>query len=124
METQLWALGILLLSTVVGAGGPILLKQASNRLNREAFASITKFFGATAFNFKLVFGIGLYAVGLILYIIALAGADLSVLYPLVSLAYIWVCILSVIVLKEKMTALKWSGVLLIVAGAVLVGLGS
>jgi uncharacterized membrane protein len=37
--------------------------------------------------------------------------------------YIWISILSVKYLKEKMNAFKWAGIGLIVVGAFLIGLG-
>jgi len=59
-----------------------------------------------------------------IFIPALRGGDLSVLYPFVSLSYIWVMLLSIKMLGEKMTKLKWLGILLIISGVSLIGLGS
>lgn len=124
MATELWAIGLVILATMVGAGGPILLKKASSRLERAAFTNISTFISATAGNIPLVIGILIYALSFVIYTIALQGADLSVLYPLVSLSYVWVSLLSIRFLHERMNSIKWVGVVLIVSGAVLVGLGS
>jgi drug/metabolite transporter (DMT)-like permease len=124
MATQLWAIGFVVAATFIGAFGPIFLKKATCKLNREALASVFGLLRATLGNVNLVLGIGLYALGLILYLFGLRGADLSVLYPLNSLSYVWVSTFSVVMLREKMTFQKWSGVALIIIGALLVGLGS
>jgi len=116
MATQLWAIGLVVLGTLVGAFGPILLKKASaKRLSKLS---------ALATNYPLFGGVALYALGTLLFIPALKGGDLSVLYPFVALAYIWVSLLSVKFLGEKMNKFKWLGILLIIIGVSLIGIGS
>ena len=116
MATQLWAIGLVILATFVGAFGPILLKKASaKRLSKLS---------SLATNYHLFGGVALYAIGTLLFIPALKGGDLSVLYPFVSLAYIWVSLLSVKFLGEKMNKLKWLGITLIIIGVSFIGFGS
>lgn len=116
MATQLWAIALVVLATLVGAFGPILLKKASaKRLSKIR---------SLATNHHLFGGVALYAIGTILFIPALKGGDLSVLYPFVALAYIWVSLLSVKFLGEKMNKLKWMGIALIIIGVTFIGIGS
>ena len=115
METQLWAMCLVIFATLVGSIGPILLKKASGQLSLNFFSIIKNKF--------LIFGILAYAAGTILFIPALKGGELSVLYPIISLSYVWVSLLSVKLLKEKMSSLKWIGVGLIILGVSLIGLG-
>jgi len=116
MATQLWSIVLVILATLVGAFGPILLKKASaKRLSK--ISSLTT-------NYPLFGGVTLYAIGTILFIPALKGGDLSVLYPFVALTYIWVSLLSVKFLGEKMNKFKWSGIALIIIGVSLIGIGS
>lgn len=116
MVTQLWAIGLVVLATLIGAFGPILLKKASaKRLSKVK---------ALATNYHLFGGVSLYAIGTMLFIPALKGGDLSVLYPLVALTYIWVSLLSVKFLGERMNKLKWAGILLIIIGVSFIGAGS
>ena len=116
MATQLWAIGIVILATIIGAFGPILLKKAS----AKKLSSIS----SLATNYHLFGGVALYAIGTILFIPALKGGDLSVLYPFVALVYIWVSLLSVKFLGEKMNKFKWIGIALIIMGVTFIGLGS
>ena len=116
MATQLWAIGLVILATLVGALGPILLKKASSK----KLSSIKFIFT----NYNLLGGVALYAVGTLLFIPSLKGGDLSVLYPFVSLSYIWVSLLSVKFLGEKMNAIKWFGIGLIIIGVSFIGFGS
>ena len=116
MKTQLWSIGLVILATIVGAFGPILLKKASSKKLSRIGSLIT--------NYHLFGGVALYALGTLLFIPALKGGELSVLYPFVSLSYIWVSLLSVKFLGEKMNKFKWLGIALIIAGVTSIGLGS
>ncbi len=116
MATQAWAIGLVILATLVGAFGPILLKKASSK----KLSKISEL----ATNYSLFGGVALYALGTLLFIPALKGGDLSVLYPFVALSYVWVSLLSVKFLGEKMNKLKWIGIALIIIGVSFIGLGS
>lgn len=116
MATQLWAIGLVIFASLVGAFGPILLKKASAK-KLSSLTSLRK-------NYPLFFGVSLYALGTMLFIPALKGGDLSILYPFVSLTYIWVALLSVRFLGEKMNNHKWIGIVLIILGVTFIGLGS
>ena len=116
MATQLWAIALVVSATFVGAFGPILLKKASEK----KLSSISSLMS----NYNLFGGMSLYALGTLLFIPALKGGDLSVLYPFVALSYIWVSLLSVKFLGEKMGKWKWCGILLIILGVTFIGIGS
>ena len=116
MPAELWAIGLVLLASLVGAFGPILLKKGSSG-KLSSISSLMK-------NYHLLGGVGLYAIGTILFIPALRGGDLSILYPFVALTYVWVSLLSVKFLGEKMNMVKWIGIALIIAGVTFIGIGS
>ncbi|MBI2541853.1 EamA family transporter [Candidatus Woesearchaeota archaeon] len=116
MAVQLWAVALVVLASLVGAFGPILLKKASARRLSKLSSLAT--------NYHLFGGVALYAAGTLLFIPALKGGDLSVLYPFVSLSYIWVSLLSVRFLGEKMNKLKWLGIAMIILGVSFIGIGS
>ena len=116
MATQLWAIGVVMLASVVGAFGPILLKKASAELKLNIKSIIT--------NTNLIGGVSLYGLATIMFIPALKGGDLSVLYPFVATVYVWVTLLSVKFLKEEMNKYKWIGIVLIIIGVTFIGLGS
>lgn len=116
MATAMSSVALVILATVVGAFGPILLKKASaHKLSRVS---------ALLNNYPLMGGVALYGVGTILFILALRNGELSVLYPLVALTYVWVSFLSIRFLGEKMNLYKWLGVALIILGVSFIGLGS
>ena len=116
MATELWALGLVIMGTLVGAFGPILLKKASAK-KLSKISSLIK-------NYHLMGGVSLYAIGTVLFIPALRGGDLSILYPFVALTYIWVSLLSGKLLGEKMNTVKWAGIVMIIIGVSFIGIGS
>ncbi len=116
MATTTLSFFLVLLATLVGAFGPILLKKASGKKLSQFKALIT--------NYHLFGGVLLYALGTLLFIFALRGGELSVLYPFVSLNYVWVCILSMKFLGERMNWQKWGGVGMIILGVSFIGFGS
>ena len=73
-------------------------------------------------NYPLWTGLSLYAVSTLLMVLALRDGELSLLYPVISLTYIWVMFLSVLVLHEPLTIWKAAGVSLICLGVGLLGM--
>jgi uncharacterized membrane protein len=116
MMAELWAIGLVVLATIVGSFGPLFLKRGSGKI-RFSFIGMMR-------NRSLFLGFFLYGVATILFIPALRGGDLSVLYPITSLSYVWVSLLSMVFLGEKMNRLKWGGVAFIVLGVSIIGFGS
>jgi drug/metabolite transporter (DMT)-like permease len=74
-------------------------------------------------NYPLWIGLACYAVFTLLITLALRDGELSLLYPVISLTYIWVVFIGVLILHEPMTAAKLAGVALICGGVALLGTG-
>ncbi|MFQ6866625.1 EamA family transporter [Blautia sp.] len=73
--------------------------------------------------FVLVAGFGFYGIGALVMIIAYKFGKLSVLQPMLSLNYVLSIILAAIVLDEEITLLKCIGVLVIIAGVIMIAGG-
>jgi uncharacterized membrane protein len=115
MKTQLWAILLVFIGTIIGSFGSLFFKLGAKDLNFNIKQQLK--------NYKLMLGFVFYGVSSIFYISALKGGELSVIYPLVSLAYIWIIFISIKILKEKMNLLKWLGIAGIALGVVFIGLG-
>jgi drug/metabolite transporter (DMT)-like permease len=57
-------------------------------------------------------------------VLGIRGGDLSVLYPMVSLGYIWTLLWSRLFFHETFTRQKILGLTLVLLGVIFVGLGS
>lgn len=114
--TELWAIPVVVGATVLGALGSLLFKMGSEAMSLDIKRLVR--------NYHLMGGFLLYGISALFFIFALKGGELSVLYPFVSTSYIWVCLLSVKFLHEKMNRYKWIGIVLIMLGVSVIGLGS
>ncbi len=72
------------------------------------------------FNWNFIVGGVIYAASALLNIYVLKFLDYSIVYPLTAITYIWTMIVSYFFLKEKITARKIIGVVLIIGGATLI----
>jgi multidrug transporter EmrE-like cation transporter len=111
--TKEWAILETLLSVAVGAFGPIFLKLGTKSISFRV--------PSTFMNRWLVLGVISYATATAIYVPALRGAELSLIYPLISLNFAIVAILSMRFLNEPMNGFKWFGIALIITGAAVVG---
>lgn len=74
-------------------------------------------------NIKLFIGYCMYGVNTFLMALALKGRELSRLYPIIALTYVWVTILSLFVLPdEHLNFFRWMGIVFIVGGVSVLGL--
>ena len=95
--------------SVLGAIGQIMFSKASDSINiSKPFELIT--------NYSLITGLLCYGVSMVIYILMLKHGDVSVLYPIIALSYVWVMFMSVWILGENITTFKVLGTLLILSG--------
>ena len=100
--------------TLMGALGALFLKKGGDNFSLNPLKIIK--------NYYVLTGLGLYVLASILFVYALKFGELSMIYPLTSLSYVWVAFLSNKVLKEPITRLKWYGISMILLGVVLITL--
>jgi multidrug transporter EmrE-like cation transporter len=74
-------------------------------------------------NVPLMVGYALYGINMLMLTIALKNAPLSLLYPIISLTYVWVTMLSVMIFKETITTFKVVGLGIVISGVAVLGLG-
>lgn len=108
---------LVFLCTLFGVGAQYLIKTSASSL---AALSI----GALLTNVPLWLGLALYGISTGLLILALRDGELSLLYPVISLTYVWVTILSIFVFHEAANPFKLAGVGIICLGVGLLGKGS
>lgn len=70
---------------------------------------------------KIVMGFGLYGIGALLMIMAYKFGELSVLYPIMCVSYIFAIINGYLFLGESISPRKLIGILIIIAGVSLLG---
>ncbi len=102
-------------ASVIGSFGAVFLKFGS--LNLEL-----TFMGMLR-NWRLALGIALYLLSSVFFMAGIKNGELTILYPMVSLGYIWTMIWSRIVFKEPITQYKVMGLAMIIAGIAVLNMG-
>ena len=106
---------LVLMASIVGSFGAVFLKLGSAKINRSPLSFV---------NPQLILGVGLFLGSSVFYAMGIKGGQLSVLYPMVSLGYIWTLLWSKLFFNEPFTKQKFAGLGLILLGVFFVGLGS
>jgi drug/metabolite transporter (DMT)-like permease len=76
------------------------------------------------FNLPLAIGVSLFMGSSFFFVMGIRHGQLSVLYPMVSLGYIWTLVWARLLFKEPFTRQKFLGLALILLGVSFVGMGS
>lgn len=113
---------LVVLCTLFGAVAQLLIKSGANSLPHVSGLFPNLF--AMAASVPLVAGYSLYGVSTVLLIAALRHGELSVLYPIIALTYVWVALISVTVFNERLTPVRAAGLAAIVVGVAVLGRGS
>jgi drug/metabolite transporter (DMT)-like permease len=109
------SMALVLVASLIGSFGAVFLKLGSARIGRSVLSFA---------NPQLALGVALYLASSVFYALGIRGGQLSILYPMVSLGYIWTLLWARIFFKESFTRQKFAGLALILAGVVMVGLGA
>jgi drug/metabolite transporter (DMT)-like permease len=114
---------IVLLAEIFTAIGQILLKKSANAAdsyNLRRLDSHARFLADIFANPALWGGFLAMGIGLVVWIIALAQGDLSIVFPLGSLQYILILFGAHFFLGEKIDRMKVAGTFLVVFGIILI----
>lgn len=126
MKTKKSAMALVLFSTLLAASGQILIKYGTNHINEDILDVI--FETPTVIQGILPLGVGysLYAMAAAALIVSLKHGELSVLYPIYAMNFVWVAIMSPVIFpaSDSMNLWKWAGVAAVVVGVALIGYGS
>jgi drug/metabolite transporter (DMT)-like permease len=106
---------LVFIGSVIGSFGSVFLKAGASRLRMSIKHLLL--------NYRLALGVFLYLVSTAFYFLGIRHGELSVLYPMVSLGYIWTLLWSKLFFGEAITRNKYAGLALILVGIFFIGLG-
>lgn len=109
-------MALVFIASFIGSFGSAFLKGGAGRLELSAAALAT--------NWRLILGCASYLLSSLFFVYGLRQGELSVLYPFVSLGYLWTLLWSRLFFHEPITRPKIAGVGLILLGIVLLGFGN
>ena len=100
--------------------GELFLKAGMNDIGAFGFSNLIPTMGRILSHPRILIGFVSIGIGAVFWLAALARVDLSWAYPLLSLGYILVLVLSALFLGENVSSVRWVGVIVIVVGVILV----
>ena len=115
MHTPASSIVLVLFGSFIGSFGAVFLKLGAEHMQ----GSLSRILN----NYWLAIGIALYLLSSVFYIMGVSQGQLTVLYPMVSLGYIWAILWAKLFFKEPFTMAKIGGLLMIVFGVALINLG-
>ena len=116
MATPVSSMALVTFGSFIGSFGAVFLKSGAVRLEMKLHSLLR--------NWQLFTGVFLFCFSSIFFVLGLREGELSVLYPMVSLGYVFTLFWSRLFFKERLTATKFAGLALILAGVMMVGLGT
>jgi drug/metabolite transporter (DMT)-like permease len=114
---------ILLIGLTFEAAGVVLLKKGITEIGevkRISLAEIGRVVRAGASNGNVLAGVLFEALFFASLLILLSKADVSFLWPLTALSFVMTTFAALFFLNEKVSTVRWAGVVFIVIGAALI----
>ena len=115
--TRMQSVGLVFVTTILAAAAQILMKNGVSHVDHIDFLQL-------ATNLPLLGGYCLYGVNVVLLMVALRDGELSMLYPIIALGFVWVTMLSIYFFHEPLSLTKIGGIILIVGGVTVMGKAS
>jgi drug/metabolite transporter (DMT)-like permease len=116
MKTPFSSMALVLTASFVGSFGAVFLKSGADRLHRDVRTLFT--------NWRLAAGVVFFLASSLLYLRGIREGELTVLYPMVSLGYVWTLVWSRLFFGEPFTREKLIGLAMILTGIVFLALGN
>jgi len=110
--------------TILGAAAQILIKVGMSPAHLDpAVKGLVPLVLALVTDIPLVAGYSFYGLMTVAMVLALRDGELSKLFPIIALTYVWVTLLSYWLLKDTPNWYKNAGILTIVIGVAILGQG-
>ena len=100
--------------TILGAAAQVLMKIGLSQPVQNGWVGYLT-------SLPLLGGYCLYGLNTVLLVFALRDGELSILYPIIALTYVWVTILSVVWFHESLNFFKLLGISVVVMGVAVMG---
>ena len=114
---------ILIVGLLFESAGVVLLKKGmtqAGEVKKITASELVRVIKAGAANPSVLLGIFFEALFFICLLILLSESDISFLWPLTGLSFVFATFAAIWFLHEQVSALRWAGVVLIMLGAGLI----
>jgi multidrug transporter EmrE-like cation transporter len=111
---------LILTAVLMGAAGQVIMKKGMLAYGEVSAGSVWRELIPILKVPFVSLGLLCYALSAVLWIAVVSKIDLSLAYPMVSVAYVAVFVASWLLFGEKISALRVAGLVLIVAGVLVI----
>lgn len=116
MTTPVSSMLLVLGASFIGSFGAVALKHGADRLRPGVLQVFL--------SWRIGMGVVLFLLSSVLFVAGLKHGSLTVLYPMVSLGYVWTLFWSRLFFREPFNRSKLLGLALILVGVLCIGLGN
>jgi multidrug transporter EmrE-like cation transporter len=116
LTTPISSIGLVLVASFIGSFGAVFLKSGAVRLCFR--------WDSLLLNWRLATGVFAFVLSSAFFVAGVRHGELSVLYPMVSLGYVWTLLWSRLFFGEPFTRNKFIGLAMILTGILCLGIGS
>jgi len=113
---------ILIIAAILENIGVVFIKGGLNQIHlpsRVSASAVVRVVQAGFTNHKIILGVALEAAFFACFLYLLSQRDVSLVWPLTSIGFIVATLAAKFILDEKVSGLRWAGVILITLGAFL-----
>jgi drug/metabolite transporter (DMT)-like permease len=107
MTTPPSSMALVLVASIFGSFGAVFLKMGAEKLKSGLLNII---------SWQAALGVGLFLLSSVFFVLGIKHGELSVLYPMVSLGYVWTLLWSRLFFKEPVTKQKFLALGMILVG--------
>ncbi len=114
---------ILLVGLVFESTGVVLLKKGMGQIGdmkTVSVAEVARVVKDGVTNTSILLGVFFEALFFACLLILMSKSDISFLWPLTGLSFVFATFAAILFLGERVSAVRWAGVVLIMAGAALI----
>ena len=116
MNSKLIGLALVLLAVTLESFGHLFMKCGATEAAAQPFPAVK-----LNKEVWVALGLTLLAIEAVVYTLALHRIDVSIAFPMSSLSFVGIALLSALMLRESVTRKRWLGIGLILIGSCLLG---
>ncbi|NQT29798.1 MAG: EamA family transporter [Candidatus Saganbacteria bacterium] len=111
---------ILAVSILLAVTGQLLMKKGMMQFGAFPIKELLSHLIPMFLNPFVFFGFACFGLSSIFWLVVLSRLPLSLVYPMVSVAYVLVAFASMIFFKESVSLARWMGIGIIILGVILI----
>lgn len=112
--------GLMVISILLAVAGQLLMKKGMIGFGSFPVSQMLIKLIPIFFNPFVFFGLVCFGFSSIFWLVVLSRMPLSLVYPMVSVAYVLVALASYFWLGENLNPLRWGGIFVIILGVILI----